>query len=192
VVHEDLNEPLQRLQSGLGGAQLPLSGQVALQRLSLRLHQLEQLVTLDQLRPPLVPVQLDIVQWLEARLTAFNAQLPAGGAISTLALEGVTTRQLWIDGERLGMLFDSLIRHLSEEAVQAPLRISLATRMQVTGVVTLNLAVTLFQPLAHRQGIALQLCRNLTQSMDGSFRDVHENGETAFLIELECPAALPA
>ncbi len=192
VVHEDLNEPLQRLQSGLGSAQLALSGQVALQRLSLRLQQLEQLVSLDQLRPPLVPVQLDIVQWVEARLAAFNAQLPAGGTISTLALEGVTTRQLWIDGERLGMLLDSLIRHLSEEAMQTPLRISLATRMQVTGVVTLNLAVTLCQPLAHRQGIALQLCRNLTQSMDGSFRDVHENGETAFLIELECPAALPA
>ena len=192
VVHEDLQEPLQRLLSSLGNTRLPLSGQVALQCLSLRLQQLNQLVNLDQLRPPLVPVQLDIVQWVEARLAAFNAQLPAGGAISTLALEGVTTRQLWIDGERLGMLFDSLIRHLSEEAVQAPLRISLATRMQVTGVVTLNLAVTLFQPLAHRQGIALQLCRNLTQSMDGSFRDVHENGETAFLIELECPAALPA
>ncbi|MNJ80830.1 hypothetical protein D3C77_793570 [compost metagenome] len=56
-------------------------------------------------------------------------------------------------------------------------------------MVTLNLAITLCQALAHRRGIALQLCRNLAQSMEGSFRDVHENGETAFLIELESPAA---
>ncbi|MDD2046635.1 LuxR C-terminal-related transcriptional regulator [Pseudomonas putida] len=191
VVHEELNDPLQRLRSSLGPANLADSGQVALQRLSQRLDQLDQLLNLDQLRPPLVPLQLDIVQWITARLAAFNAQLPNAAVLPTLALEGVTARQLWVDGERLGMLFDSLIQHLSEEAVQAPLRISLATRMQVNGVVTLNLAVTLCQPLAHRQGIALQLCRNLTQSMEGSFRVVHENGETAFLIELECPAALP-
>ncbi|MEG0858121.1 MAG: LuxR C-terminal-related transcriptional regulator [Pseudomonas sp.] len=191
VVHEDLSEPLQRLQSSLGRVRLPASGQVALQRLTQRLAQLERLVSLDQLRPPLVPVQLDIVEWTTARLAAFNAQLPGAGALSTLAADGVTARQLWIDGERLGALFDTLLQYLRETAPQAPLRINLATRMQLTGVVTLNLAITLCQALEHRRGITLQLCRNLAQSLEGSFRDSHENGETAFLIELESPAVLP-
>jgi two-component system sensor histidine kinase EvgS/two-component system response regulator EvgA len=191
VVHEDLSEPLQRLQSSLASVRLPPSGPVALHRLTQRLAQLEHLVSLDQLRPPLVPVQLDIVDWITERLTAFNAQLPSAGALSTLAVDGVTARQLWIDGKRLGVLFDTLLQYLRETAPQAPLRISLATRMQLNGVVTLNLAVTLCQALKHRRGIALQLCRNLVQSMEGSFSDTHENGESAFLIELESPAALP-
>lgn len=191
VLHADLDEPLQRLKAGLDFARLTVPGQVALQRLSQRMAQLERLVNLSLQRPPLVPVQLDIVEWVSARLDAFNAQLSKGAAVPTLALEGVSAKQLWIDAERLGALFDSLLQRLSEEASQAPLRISLATRMQLSGVVTFNLAITLCQPLAHHQGIALQFCRRLAQSMEGSFRDVHENGETAFLIELECPAALP-
>ena len=191
VVHDDLNDPLQRLRASLGALSLPLPGRAALDRLTKCLGQLEHLLSLDQLRPPLVPVQLDIAQWVGARLGAFNVQRRKGAAVPALDLTGVTTRQLWIDGERLGALFDNLLHYLSEAAPQAPLRISLATRMQPSGVVSLNLAITLCQPLKHRHGIALQLCRNLAQSMEGSFRAVHENGEAAFLIELESPAALP-
>ena len=191
VVHDDLKEPLQRLQSSLGNLNLPVSGQVALHRLAQRLEQLERLLSLDQLRPPLVAQQLDIVQWVAERVAAFTAQRPKGGAAPMLDVHGVVARQLWIDGERLGALFDTLLQYLSEEAPKAPLGIKLATCMQLNGIATLNLAITLCQPFAQRQGIALQLCRNLTRSMDGSFRQVHENGETAFLIELECPAAVP-
>ncbi|MFQ6573901.1 LuxR C-terminal-related transcriptional regulator [Pseudomonas sp. UM16] len=190
VLHADLDEPLQRLKAGLDLACLTVPGQVALHRLTQRLEQLERLVNLNLQRPPLAPVQLDIVEWVRARLDGFNGQWLKGAVLPILVLDGVSAKQLWIDAERLGVLFDSLLQLLNEEASQAPLRISLATRMQLTGVVTFNLAITLCQPLAHHQGVALQLCRRLAQSMEGSFRDVHENGETAFLIELECPAAL--
>lgn len=181
VVHGDLSELLEHLRS----LALPPSGQVALQRLTQRLAQLEQLVSLDQLRPPLVPVQLDIVEWSTARLAALNVQL------SSLAVEEVTTRQLWIDGERLGALFDTLVQYLRDVAPQAELRIKLATRMQLTGVVTLSLTITLCQLLKQRRSIALQLCRNLAQSLEGSFRGTHEHGESAFLIELESSAVVP-
>ncbi|WP_422421597.1 LuxR C-terminal-related transcriptional regulator [Pseudomonas sp. GZD-222] len=191
VVHNDLFEPLQRLQSSLGKLSLPVSGQIAVHRLAQRLEQLERLLNLDQLRPPLVAQQLGIVQWVGERVAAFTAQLAKGVAVPTLDTHEVAAPQLWIDGERLGALFDTLLQYLSEEAPKAPLNIKLATCMQLNGVATLNLAITLCQPFAHRQGIALQLCRNLARSMDGSFRQVHENGETAFLIELECPAAVP-
>lgn len=183
VVYEDLNEPLQRLLTGLGKAILPPAGQAALQRLSGRLHQLEQLLSLEQQHPAQVPTQLDIVAWLEARLATL-AVAPA------LDCTGVSARQLWIDGDRFGELLGTLLQYLNEAVPQTPLTISLATRMQLNGMVTLNLTVVLCQPLVHRQGLALQLCRHLSQSMEGSFRDVRENGETTFLIELESPAAL--
>lgn len=190
VVHDDLLEPLQRLQASLAPVKVPLSGQYALRTVTQRLAQLQQLLTLDQQRPPLVPSQLDITQWLEARLAAFSAQLTKGFVAPILEMKEVRARQLWIDGERLGTLFDCLLEYLTEAAPMAPLRINLATRLQVNGAVSLNLAIILCRPLEHRRGIALQLCRNLTQSMDGSFRVVHENGETAFLIGLESAAAL--
>lgn len=190
VVHDDLLEPLQRLQASLAPVKVPLPAQSALRIVTQRLAQLQHLLTLDQQRPPLVPSQLDITQWLEVRLAAFSAQLTKGFVAPILEMKEVTARQLWIDGERLGTLFDCLLEYLSEAAPMAPLRINLATRLQVNGAVSLNLAIILCRPLEHRRGIALQLCRNLTQSMEGSFRVVHENGETAFLIGLESAAAL--
>ncbi|MEE1866053.1 response regulator [Pseudomonas auratipiscis] len=183
VVYEDLNEPLQRLQTGLGKASLPAAGLAALHKLNRRLHQLEQLLRLEQLHPPLVPTQLDIVEWLQGQLATL-------AVAPSLDCKSVSARQLWIDGDRFGELLGTLLQYLNEAAPQTPLTISLATRMQLSGVVTLNLAVSLCQPLVHRQGLALQLCRHLSQSMEGSFRDVRENGETTFLIELESPAAL--
>ncbi|TDF84346.1 LuxR C-terminal-related transcriptional regulator [Pseudomonas sp. H9] len=191
VVLGDLTEPVQRLQSSLGAAKLPTAGRSALQRLTQCLAQLEQLISLEQVRPSWVPGQLDIVEWVAGRLAAFNAHLPKGGVAPMLEMSGVAVRQLWIDEQRFAALFDTLLQYLSETAPKAPLRISLATRLQSNGFVNLNLAITLSQPLEHRQGLALQLCQNLAQSMDGSFRSVHESGETTFLIEVEFPAALP-
>lgn len=191
VVHGDLSESLEYLRSCLASVKLPATGQAALQQLTQRLVQLEQLVSLDQLRPPLAPVQLDIVEWTAVRLAAFNAQLPSAAAVTTLTVDGVTTRLLWIDGERLGALFDTLMQYLRDVAPQAVLRISLATQMQLTGVVTLSLTITLGQRLKHRRSIALQLCRNLAQSLEGSFCDTHEHGESAFVIELESAAVVP-
>lgn len=191
VVLDELCEPLQRLHASLGRVELPAPGRVALNRLSQCLAQLAQLINLERARPPLAAEQLDIVEWCAARIAVFNAQLATGAAVPQQEMRGVTVRQVWVDGQRLGTLFDNLLQHLHEVAPNAPLRISVATRMQVNGVVSLNLAITLCQALEHRRGIALQLCQNLAQSMEGSFRVVHENGEVAFLVGLECPAVVP-
>ncbi|MGH8437717.1 MAG: hypothetical protein ACRERW_01425 [Pseudomonas sp.] len=99
---------------------------------------------------PLVPLQLDIVQWVEARLVAFNAQLPAGGAMSTLALEGVTTRQLWIDGERLGVA----ITFCQPESAKDFLRLTLRSVEMAKGLVEALLDALEYRQLTPFQSIA--------------------------------------
>ncbi|WP_442107539.1 LuxR C-terminal-related transcriptional regulator [Pseudomonas sp. NUPR-001] len=191
VALEELSVPLQRLHASLGSVQLPAPGRAALDRLTQCLAQLAQMNSLRRTRPLVAAEQLDIVEWLAARIAVFNATLPKDAAVPRQEMGAVAVRQVWLDGQRLGALLDNLLQYVHEAAPKAPLRISVATHLQANGVVSLNLAITLCQALEHRRGIALRLCQHLAQSMDGSFRVVHENGEVAFLVGLECPAVVP-
>lgn len=190
VVSGELNGPLRQFLAVAPSTKLPQAARVALTSLTAHLAQFEHLISLMSDRPPLLVAPLDIVELISKRVAKFNQKLAKGRPAVKLTTTEVATRNLWLDGQRLELLLVTLRDHFLEQTTQTTCHIKLATKLQPNGIVTLALEITVGLTLPHKASIALELCRQLAQSMEGSFYQLFEKGETQFLIEIEAHSAL--